>query len=56
VPWIIPDLSRLDWRDWTLYNLPPEAVALGWSVVMALGYAMLLLALAVIAFGRREFS
>lgn len=56
VRWIIPDLSRLDWRDWTLYNLPPEAAALAWSVVMALGYATLLLALAVIAFSRREFS
>ncbi len=53
---LLPDLSRLDWRDWPLYNLSPDYSAMGWSLVMAAAYAMLLLALAVLAFNRREFA
>ncbi|MCK9283315.1 MAG: ABC transporter permease subunit [Rhodocyclaceae bacterium] len=53
---LLPDLSRLDWRDWTLYNLAPDGAGLTWSLLMAGGYILLLLAIAVLAFQRREFA
>ena len=54
VQWILPDLSRLDWRDWSIYaqNVQPE---LFWSAtLMAVAYSMLIMWLAVIVFRRRE--
>ncbi|WP_130466473.1 ABC transporter permease [Corticibacter populi] len=53
--WLLPDLSRLDWRDLSLYGLPVPWAALGWAALMALGYCGLLLALATWKFKRREF-
>lgn len=53
---VVPDLSRLDWRDWPLYGVVPEPSMLAWSVAMALTYALLCLALAVWLFSRREFA
>lgn len=54
--WLLPDLSRLDWRDWSLYSLFPGSEVLCWSVVMALAYVMMFSCLAVLLFFRREFS
>lgn len=56
IRWVVPDLSRLDWRDWPMYGLVPDAGAVGWALVMALAYAALCLILAVWVFERREFS
>jgi Cu-processing system permease protein len=56
IRWLVPDLSRLDWRDWALYSLPPDVLSLGWALVMALCYAALCLTLAVILFSRRELA
>lgn len=56
IRWVLPDLSRLDWRTWTMYGLPPESDAIWSSLIMALGYGALMLAIAVIVFRRREFS
>lgn len=56
IRWFIPDLSRLDWRTWPMYGLPQSAEAIGWGLLMALAYAALLLSLAVLTFGRREFA
>lgn len=56
IHWLLPDLSRLDWRTWALYGTAPEGAAAGWSLVMAAGYAGVLLVLAVHLFGRREFT
>lgn len=56
IRWFIPDLSRLDWRDWTLYDLAPDGGDLGWSIIMALGYILVLLSIGVMVFRRREFS
>lgn len=56
VRWIIPDLSRLDWRDWPLYGAIPSVETLTWSVIMALAYTMLALILAWRALERREFG
>jgi len=54
--WLLPDLSRLDWRMVVLYDHwpPPDQIAQG--VAIALGYLTLLLAAAVLAYRRRDFS
>jgi ABC-type transport system involved in multi-copper enzyme maturation permease subunit len=54
--WFLPDLSRLDWRVWPMYDLFPGFVPMGLGLLMAFGYALLMLALAVWTFSRREFS
>lgn len=56
ISWVIPDLSRLDWRIGALYRAVPDLAALQWSVVSALGYAAVMLLLAVRSFSKREFS
>ena len=53
---VVPDLSRLDWRDWPLYGVTPDLNTLGWAVVMAVAYLVLCLALAVWQFSRREVA
>lgn len=54
--WLIPDLSRFDWRMWPLYGVQLEIGAVFWIVLMGAGYILVLLALAVRAFERREFT
>lgn len=54
--WLIPDLSRLDWRFWPMYGVMPELGAIGFSIVMALCYSAAMLAFSVWCFSRREFS
>lgn len=56
VRWLLPDLSRLDWRDWPLYGAAPSSQMLIWPVVMASAYALAVLALAWRALDRREFG
>lgn len=56
VRWMIPDLSRLDWRDWPLYGAMPPTSVLAWSVLMAVAYIAIMLALAWRALERREFG
>ena len=56
IRWFVPDLSRLDWRDWTLYGLVPDFQAMGWATLMAAAYVVLLLAIGVLVFQRREFA
>jgi len=56
IQWLLPDLSRLDWRDWALYRLAPDFAALGGSVLVAVAYAGLLLLVASHLFAKREFS
>lgn len=56
IQWLLPDLSRLDWRMWPMYGLAPDTAAMGWGVFVAASYAALLVALAVLTFGRREFQ
>lgn len=53
--WILPDLSRLDWRDWPLYQIVPESNMLLWAAMMALGFMALLLAIGIRVFRHREF-
>lgn len=55
IHWVLPDLSRLDWRIWSMYGAAPSTAAVIWAVVMAVAYVTLLLTLAVRVFSRREF-
>lgn len=54
IKWLLPDLSRLDWRPWPMYSVAPSGEALAWSCVMAFGYITVMLALAVRTFSKRE--
>lgn len=54
--WLLPDLSRLDIRYYPLYAHQPDAGLLTGVFLMALGYAALLLTLAVWFFRRRQFN
>jgi ABC-type transport system involved in multi-copper enzyme maturation permease subunit len=56
IQWVLPDLSRLDWRAWPMYGLAPDVLAVALSLLMATVYAALLLAMAVAVFRRREFQ
>lgn len=53
--WFIPDLSRLDWRVWSLYGQYPGD-GIFWAVVGAVAYTGFFLLLGVISFNRREFT
>ena len=56
VRWIVPDLSRLDWRDWPMYGLPPVPSEVGWAVAAATSYGAAALTIGILYFSRREFS
>lgn len=56
IQWLLPDLSRLDWRAWPMYGLVPDALTVALGLVLAVSYAVLLLTLAVITFTRRDFQ
>ena len=56
VQWFLPDLSRLDWRVWPMYELFPGWSAIALGVAMAVGYGIAMLTLAVMTFARREFA
>ena len=56
IQWVLPDLSRLDWRFWPMYGVAPEASAIALAVLMAFLYSAALLAFAAWLFSRREFS
>ena len=55
IQWVLPDLSRLDWRVSPMYAMAMDLPAMGWSVVMAAAYAGVMVALAVWSFQRRQF-
>ncbi len=56
IRWILPDLSRLDWRIWPMYGVSPGTSAMLWSALMAVAYCALMLSIAVLVFRRREFA
>lgn len=56
IRWLLPDLSRLDWREWPMYHLAPNGEAVFWAITMALAYIALLLVGATLLLSRREFS
>lgn len=56
IRWLLPDLSRLDWRDWPLYGVALELATQLAALAMAGGYIVVMLALTARAIRRREFS
>lgn len=56
VRWLLPDLSRLDWRDWPLYQSPLPEGAVPWALLMAASYIGLTLLGANLVFERRELN
>lgn len=55
IQWVLPDLSRLDWRVWPMYGVPLDEGAVVFGFLLALGYVLVLLSLAMLTFARREF-
>jgi Cu-processing system permease protein len=56
IRWVLPDLSRLDWRAWPMYGLQVDGPTVAASLAMAGGYVVVMCALAAAIFRRREFS
>lgn len=56
IRWLIPDLSRLDWREWPMYGVVPAATEMAWAGVMSLAYTAILTLFAINILRRREFS
>jgi Cu-processing system permease protein len=54
--WLIPDLSRLDWRVWPMYDFPLQAGLIPLSLLMSGCYIVLMLTIAVHTFNKREFD
>lgn len=54
IQWFLPDLSRLDWRVWSMYGVVPAGMTE--AVLMGVGYIAVLLSIGVYAFNRREFT
>lgn len=54
--WVLPDLSRLDWRIWPMYGQAPELYTMLVSLVMAAAYVGLMVALSVLILTRRELT
>lgn len=52
----LPDLSRLDYRAWVLYNLPVNYADFGYATLMAVAYTLLALILAGVVLQRRELA
>ncbi|HZX31943.1 MAG TPA: ABC transporter permease subunit [Rhodocyclaceae bacterium] len=55
IRYLIPDLSRLDWRVWPMYGLQPDGEAMILAAVMGVAYMVVMVGLALHAFSRREF-
>lgn len=56
IRWILPDLSRLDWRVWPMYGLFPGTEAMLWGILSTMSYLVVSLVIACAVFRRREFS
>lgn len=55
IKFVLPDLSRLDFRTWSMYGVAPPADALWLALGLAVGYVLILISLAALSFSRREF-
>ncbi len=53
---VLPDLSRLDWRIWPMYDLTPQPESIAMSFLMALSYISLILMISIKALKSREFD
>lgn len=55
IRWVLPDLSRLDWRVWPMYGVQPVAQEMMYACMLALAYFTLVFFGAVLMFRRRDF-
>ncbi|WP_027468360.1 ABC transporter permease [Deefgea rivuli] len=56
IAWLIPDLDRLDIRSWPLYGIKPDFSIFLASNLSITSYTIVILAIGVFAFNKREFS
>lgn len=56
IHWLLPDLSRLDWRAWPMYGLEPSVGDLLWSAISACSYLAIMLLIACLVVEKRDFS
>lgn len=56
IQWVLPDLSRLDWRLWPMYAQPAALEPMLLGCLMALAYIVIMMGLAIRVFSRREFQ
>lgn len=54
--WLLPDLSRLDWRQITLYDHWPATGDVLSGLCVSVGYALIMLGGAVLSYRRRSFA
>ena len=54
--WVLPNLDRMDIKREVVHGLALPDGYLAWSVVYGLAYTMAVLALACLAFGRKDFN
>ncbi|UPQ81989.1 ABC transporter permease [Pseudomonas knackmussii] len=52
----LPDLSRLDFRAWVLYDLPANYADFGYATLLALAYSLMALFLASVMLQRRDLA
>lgn len=52
---VLPDLSRLDLKNQAVYGILPDSITLLSNAVYGLVYTVLVLAIAILIFSRREF-
>jgi ABC-type transport system involved in multi-copper enzyme maturation permease subunit len=52
--WVLPDLSRLDWRVWPMYGSALDPGSMILAVLMAIAYVSAMIALSVVILSRRE--
>ena len=56
IRWLLPDLSRLDWRVWPMYGSVPDVLSIGLALLMAFAYIGAMIGLSIHFFAKREFS
>lgn len=54
IQWVLPDLSRLDWRVSAMYGVSVDGKL--WAAATAVAYTIFMVSASVIAFSRREFN
>ena len=55
IRWVLPDLSRLDWRSICLYDHWPATGDMIQAVTISLSYSVLMLCVAIFAYNKRDF-
>lgn len=56
IRWVLPDLSRVDWRAWPMYGTQPLSSEFSYSILMVVAYFLLMFFVAAAMFKRRDFQ